>query len=132
MPMFYPCNYGYINKTVSGDGDPVDVLVITEYPLIPGCIIKARPIGVLMMEDESGVDEKILTVPTKKISPLYEHINSYKDLPAIVPLQISSFFEHYKKLEKNKWVKLLGWEDADKAHQLILQAIKNYQDVKDL
>jgi inorganic pyrophosphatase len=123
--MVYPCNYGFIPHTLSGDGDPTDVLVVGDLPIIPGAVIPARAIGVLMMEDESGVDEKILAVPTSKITPYYDNIKSYKDLPEILILKIAHFFESYKKLEKNKWVKLLGWQDADQAFIIIEEAIKN-------
>lgn len=117
--MHYPCNYGFIPHTLSGDGDPVDVLVVGSKTLIPGCVLPCRPIGVLMMEDESGVDEKILAVPTSKIEPFYANVNSYKDLPESFTDKISHFFEHYKDLEKGKWVKVLGWGDADKAIEFI-------------
>ncbi len=123
--MVYPCNYGFIPHTLSGDGDPADVLVVCELPIMPGAVIAVRPIAVLMMEDESGVDEKILAVPTSKLTTYYDNINSYKDLPDILIQKISNFFENYKKLEKNKWVKLLGWEEKEKALAIIEQAIEN-------
>ena len=122
--MNYPCNYGFIPHTLSDDGDPCDVLVISDFPVVPGSVIKARPIGVLIMEDESGFDEKILAVPTAKLSPYYAQIKSYKDLPEVMSQRISHFFEHYKALEKNKWVKIKGWEDADKAKSLINESIE--------
>lgn len=121
--MQYPCNYGFIPHTLSGDGDPADVLVVGTLPVVPGCVLSARPIGVLLMEDESGVDEKILAVPTTKLDPFYANINSYRDLPESFIERISHFFEHYKDLEKGKWVKVLGWEDADKAIELIREAM---------
>lgn len=121
--MFYPCNYGFIPNTLSGDGDPTDVLVIGNLPVIPGSVLASRPIGVLLMEDEAGVDEKILAVPTTKLHPSYEAIASYEDLPEVQLQQIAHFFEHYKDLEKGKWVKLLGWEGVEKAQQLIQDAI---------
>jgi inorganic pyrophosphatase len=124
VAMHYPCNYGFIPHTLSDDGDPCDVLVIADFPVVPGSIIKARPIGVLLMEDESGFDEKILAVPTAKLSPYYEGIKSYKDLPEIMAKRISHFFENYKTLEKNKWVKVKGWEDAEHAKQLIKLSIE--------
>lgn len=120
--MYYPCNYGFIPHTLSGDGDPADVLVVGSLPVVPNAVIKARPIGVLMMEDESGQDEKILAVPVTKLDPFYENIHSYEDLPEIFCKQISHFFEHYKDLEKGKWVKILGWEGKEKAEQLINEA----------
>ena len=124
VAMHYPCNYGFIPHTLSDDGDPCDVLVISDFPVVPGSVIKARPIGVLIMEDESGFDEKILAVPTAKLSPYYAEIKSYKDLPEIVSQRISHFFEHYKALEKNKWVKIKGWEDVEKAKSLISESIE--------
>jgi len=122
--MFYPCNYGFVPGTLSEDGDPVDVLVMANYPVIPGSVIKARPIGVLMMEDESGKDEKILAVPTVKLDPYFENIKSYQDLPEVLIRRISHFFENYKDLEKGKWVKVEGWQDAEVAKKLILEGIK--------
>ncbi len=124
VAMHYPCNYGFIPHTLSDDGDPCDVLVLSDFPVVPGSVIKARPIGVLIMEDESGHDEKILAVPTAKLSPYYAQIKSYKDLPEVVSQRISHFFEHYKALEKNKWVKIKGWEDVDKAKSLISESIE--------
>lgn len=122
--MQYPCNYGFIPHTLSGDGDPVDVLVVTNYPVQAGAIIRSRPIGVLLMEDEAGQDEKILAVPVTALHPYYDKIENYNDLPQILLDQISHFFEHYKDLEKNKFVKVLGWEDAKKAESLILEGIQ--------
>jgi len=122
--MFYPCNYGFIPNTLSKDGDPVDVLVIANYPIIPGALIKVRPIGVLMMEDESGQDEKVLAVPTTKLDPYYANINSYKDLPEIYIQRIKNFFENYKALEKGKWVKVAGWEDSAFAKNVIKEGIE--------
>jgi inorganic pyrophosphatase len=124
--MHYPCNYGFVPHTLSGDGDPADVLVVTNYALQPGCVIPCRPVGVLLMEDESGVDEKILAVPTNKIHPFYENISSYDQLPRLLLEQVSHFFEHYKDLEKNKWVKVLGWKDAATAKNLIEEAVNRY------
>lgn len=124
VAMHYPCNYGFIPHTLSDDGDPCDVLVISDHPVVPGAVIKARPIGVLLMEDESGFDEKILAVPTQKLSQYYAGINSYKDLPEVMIKRITHFFENYKALEKGKWVKLKGWEDAAKARDLIEESIK--------
>ena len=122
--MHYPCNYGFIPHTLSLDGDPADVLVITRYPLVPGAVIAARPIGVLLMEDDGGKDEKIIAVPTVKLDPIYANIKETKDLPEILVAQIQHFFEHYKDLEKGKWVKIAGWGDAAKAKELILASIE--------
>jgi len=122
-PMFYPCNYGFIPHTLSQDGDPVDVLVMSQYPIIPGAIIKVRPVGVLIMEDESGVDEKILAVPTNKIDVTFENIKDISDVPQMIKDRINHFFENYKKLEKGKWVKIVAWENAKKALDLIEEAI---------
>lgn len=123
--MYYPCNYGFIPHTLSADGDPVDVLVMTEEKLVPGCVIPVRPLGVLVMEDEAGQDEKILAVPTSKITAIYDKIKSVHDLPTIKLEQISHFFTHYKDLEKNKWVKIVGWESVDSAVKIIQEAIEN-------
>ena len=117
--MRYPCNYGFIPHTLSDDGDPTDVLVVGTSALMPGCVVRSRPVGVLMMEDEAGIDEKILAVPHDKLSSYYSDVKSYTDLPPILIDRIGHFFEHYKDLEKNKWVKIIGWEDADKAKELI-------------
>lgn len=125
--MYYPCNYGYVPGTISGDGDPVDVLVEAPFALIPGVVIRCRPVGVLRMEDEAGEDSKVLAVPVPKISPLYENVRSYEDLPPLLIRQIEHFFQHYKDLEKGKWVKLLGWESADAARQEIYAGVAAYQ-----
>jgi inorganic pyrophosphatase len=123
-PMFYPCNYGFIPHTLSNDGDPADVLVMAHYPIIPGAIIKVRPVGVLMMEDESGIDEKILAVPTTKIDVTFENIKDIEDVPQMIKDRINHFFENYKKLEKGKWVKVVGWENAAKALSVIEEAVE--------
>ena len=125
-PMFYPCNYGYVPKTLSDDGDPVDVLVLTPVPLISGAVIPARPIGLLKMTDESGVDAKILAVPKTKLCPMYAHINNTDDVNPQILDSIKHFFEHYKDLEPNKWVKVDGWENIDTAKQEIITSIANY------
>jgi inorganic pyrophosphatase len=122
-PMRYPGNYGFIPHTLSEDGDPCDVLVANTRPLIPGSYIAVRPIGVMMMEDEAGGDEKIIAVPVPKLTKRYENVHNYTDLPKITLDQIQHFFEHYKDLEPGKWVKLTGWGDAAKAKQLILEAM---------
>jgi inorganic pyrophosphatase len=120
--MFYPCNYGYIPNTLSEDGDPLDVLVPTPYPLINGAVIKCRPVGVLKMEDESGIDAKLIAVPVDKLSVIYRDIKEATDLPALLLQQIEHFFEHYKDLEKGKWVKVQGWADAAEAKAEIIKA----------
>ncbi|KRD99977.1 inorganic pyrophosphatase [Bosea sp. Root381] len=122
-PMRYPGNYGFIPHTLSEDGDPCDVLVANTRPLIPGSYIAVRPIGVMMMEDEGGGDEKIIAVPVPKLTKRYENVHNYTDLPQITLDQIQHFFEHYKDLEPGKWVKLAGWGDAAKAKQLIVEAM---------
>jgi inorganic pyrophosphatase len=122
-PMRYPGNYGFIPHTLSEDGDPCDVLVANTRPLIPGSYIAVRPIGVMMMEDEGGGDEKIIAVPVPKLTKRYENVHNYTDLPKITLDQIQHFFEHYKDLEPGKWVKLAGWGDAAKAKQLIVEAM---------
>ncbi|MGD1955744.1 MAG: inorganic diphosphatase [Sphingomonadales bacterium] len=121
--MRYPCNYGFIPHTLADDGDPVDVLVVTESPVIPGAVMRCRPIGVLIMEDEAGMDEKVLAVPADKLFPFYSAISNYRALPSILLEQIGHFFEHYKDLENNKWVKVAGWGEADEACRLIERAI---------
>lgn len=126
-PMFYPCNYGYIPQTLSEDGDPLDVLVVTPYPVIPGCVIRCRPVGILNMSDEAGQDAKLVAVPHDKLSALYTDVKSYKDLPSLLIQQIEHFFENYKDLEPGKWVKVDGWADADAARQEILKAVEAYR-----
>lgn len=111
-PMFYPCNYGFVNQTLSLDGDPVDVLVPTPYPLMPGSVIRCRPVGVLHMSDESGEDAKVVAVPVSKLTKEYDHIKDVNDLPELLKAQITHFFERYKELEAGKWVKVEGWGDA--------------------
>ena len=125
--MHYPCNYGYIPQTLSDDGDPVDVLVITPFPLIPGVVVTCRPIGVLKMEDEAGGDAKLLAVPIDKILPIYTHWQKPEDMNPLRLKTIQHFFEHYKDLEVGKWVKILGWEDADSARKEIMDGIANYE-----
>ena len=125
--MRYPCNYGYVPQTLSGDGDPVDVLVLTPYPLHPGVVVPCRALGILKMEDEAGVDGKVLAVPTAKILRAYEHLKSVDDVSALQLKAISHFFEHYKDLEEGKWVKVLGWEGVDAARKEITDGVANYQ-----
>jgi inorganic pyrophosphatase len=124
--MHYPCNYGYIPRTLSADGDPVDVLVISPFPLISGSVIRCRPIGMLNMEDESGGDSKLLAVPVNKLSALYQDIHSPKDVSPHLLAQISHFFEHYKDLEPNKWVKVQGWVGPQEAQKEIIEGIERY------
>ena len=124
--MHYPCNYGYVPHTLSDDGDAVDVLVITPIPLMHGSVIRCRPIGVLKMTDEAGEDAKVLAVPVSKLTPLYNDVKSYKDIPEITLNQISHFFEHYKDLEAGKWVKIEGWADIDCAAKEILESVARY------
>jgi inorganic pyrophosphatase len=121
--MHYPANYGYIPQTVAGDGDPVDVLVLTPFPLPPGVVIPCRAIGMLKMEDEGGVDAKLLAVPTQKILPAYDHLNTLEDLNPQVLKNISHFFEHYKDLEAGKWVKVQGWDGIEAAHKEITDGL---------
>jgi inorganic pyrophosphatase len=123
-PMFYPGNYGFAPQTLSEDGDPVDVLVISHLPVVPGAVLPSRPVGVLLMEDESGKDEKIIAVPTTKMFPYHDAIKEVVDFPAIVREQIEHFFTHYKDLEKGKWVKVLGWDNAARARSLIVEGIE--------
>ncbi|MEI7537938.1 MAG: inorganic diphosphatase [Comamonadaceae bacterium] len=124
--MHYPTNYGYVPKTISGDGDPVDVLVITPVPLIPGVVVTCRAIGILKMEDEAGMDGKVLAVPIDKILSLYTRWQKPDDLSPVRLKTIAHFFEHYKDLEVNKWVKILGWEGPQSAHAEIMDGIANY------
>ena len=125
--MHYPCNYGYIPHTLSEDGDPVDVLVITPIPLITGVVVRCRPVGMLKMSDEAGEDAKLLAVPVDKLTNLYRDIESPRDLPESMLSQISHFFEHYKDLEAGKWVKVKGWVGAEEAKAEILAGERRYQ-----
>ena len=122
--MFYPANYGYVNHTLSSDGDPVDVLVPTPYPLQPGSVIRCRPVGVLKMTDEAGGDAKVVAVPHTKLSKEYDHIKDVNDLPALLKAQIQHFFESYKALEAGKWVKVEGWGDVNEARKEILDSFE--------
>jgi len=126
--MHYPCNYGYVPHTLSKDGDPVDVMVVTTYPLIPGSVILARPIGVLKMTDESGDDAKILAVPNDRCSRMYRGVQDFRDMPGVILEQIAHFFEHYKDLDEGKWVRVGGWYGIDEAKQEILDSIQMYKD----
>ena len=122
--MRYPGNYGFIPHTLSDDGDPCDVLVANTRAIVPGAVMSVRPVGVLLMEDEAGGDEKIVAVPSSKLTQRYDRIKSYNDLPDITLHQIQHFFQHYKDLEPNKWVKILRWADADYARELIAKSIE--------
>ena len=131
-PMRYPGNYGFVPHTLSDDGDPIDVLVANTRPILPGAIINVRPIGVLKMNDDGGGDEKIIAVPVPRLTKRYENIHEFTDLPAITREQIQHFFEHYKDLEPGKWVKMIGWGNAAKARQLIVDAIGRFRSDKPL
>jgi len=123
--MYYPANYGFVNKTLSQDGDPADVLVLTEYPMQAGSVVNCRLIGVLIMEDESGVDEKLLAVPVSKIDPTYEEIQDIDDLPKHTLAKIRNFFETYKMLEPGKWVKVKEFQNKEAATKILQDAINN-------
>lgn len=125
--MRYPGNYGFVPHTLSGDGDPVDVLVCNTRALVPGAVVNVRPVGVLLMEDDGGQDEKIIAVPSPHLTLRYEKVHNYTDLPDITRHQVEHFFEHYKDLEPGKWSKILGWGDADTARRLIVEGLKRYQ-----
>lgn len=126
-PMHYPCNYGFIPNTLSDDGDPIDVLVITEYPVMNGAVIPCKPIGVFLMEDEKGGDEKIIAVPIEKMNSEYSTLNEIDDVPEILLNKIKHFFEHYKDLEKGKWVKVAGFKNASEAKNKIIEAISRFK-----
>jgi len=126
--MYYPCNYGFIPHTLSDDGDPVDAAVLGQLPVQPGVIIRSRPIGVLIMEDESGIDEKILCVPVDDLHPYYGDIGSYRDIRQVLLDQIAHFFEHYKDLESGKWVKVKRWGEAEEALDLIREGMNRDKD----
>lgn len=128
--MQYPCNYGYINHTLGDDGDPVDVLVITPFPLIPGSVVRCRALGVLNMTDDGGSDAKLLAVPVEKLSNLYNDIQDYTDIPEPTLNRIQHFFEHYKDLEKGKWVKMEGWAGIDAAHKEITDGVARAEAAK--
>ncbi len=125
--MYYPCNYGYVPHTLSDDGDPVDVLVITPQPLLAGSVIRCRPIGVLKMTDESGEDAKVLAVPVSKLTKFYDNVNKPEDVSRLLLDQIQHFFEHYKDLESGKWVKVQGWEGPEAARQEILSSVERFE-----
>jgi inorganic pyrophosphatase len=121
--MFYPANYGFVPHTLSEDGDPVDCMVVGPTPVVPGVVLRSRPIGALLMEDEKGIDEKILAVPVDDLHPFYRQVTSHRDLPDILLAQIEHFFAHYKDLEKGKWVKVKRWAEPLEACDLIRAAI---------
>ena len=125
-PMRYPCNYGYVPHTLSGDGDPVDVLVVMPLPLVPGCVIRCRPIGMLAMKDEAGEDTKVIAVPIDKVFPAYRHVKAVRGLPPLTLERIQHFFEHYKDLEKGKWVKVKGWRGAAAAKKEIVEGVRRF------
>jgi len=125
-PMTYPGNYGFVPHTLSEDGDPIDVLICNTRPLVPGCVINVRPIGVMVMEDDGCKDEKISAVPVPKLTQRYDKIKNYTDMPEITLKQIEHFFTHYKDLEPGKWVKIEGWKDVDVAKKMIVAAIERF------
>jgi inorganic pyrophosphatase len=129
--MHYPCNYGYIPHTIAGDGDPVDVLVVTQFALPPGVVVRCRPVGMLAMTDEAGEDAKVLAVPVDKLTPMYRSVESPRDLPQITLDQISHFFEHYKDLEPGKFVKIKGWFGQEEAKKEIMEGVARYEEAKD-
>ena len=129
--MYYPCKYGFIPHTLSQDGDPCDVVLVAPSPVVTGCVVRCRPVGVLLMKDEKGVDEKILCVPVDKLHPYYSGVKSYRDLPTILTEQIQHFFEHYKDLEKGKWVKVVDWLGPDDAAKMIAEGIERARAHKD-
>ena len=121
--MIYPANYGFIPHTLSEDGDPIDILVVSQEKVVPGAVIRSRPVGVLLMEDEAGPDEKIIAVPVDKLHPFHAGVETYEDLPSILLEQIAHFFQHYKDLEKDKWVTIVKWAGVEEAEQRIREAI---------
>src|SRR5262249_39352441 len=125
--MIYPSNYGFIPNTLGEDGDPLDILVVTPMPVVPGCVIRARPVGVLLMSDEKGVDEKILAVPVDRLNPFYKDVKNYLDLPPLLIAQIDHFFRHYKDLEPGKSASVGDWASLDAAHERITLAIKRFK-----
>lgn len=130
VPMFYPSNYGFVPNTLHEDGDPVDVLVHTDVDLVPGCVIRCRLIGVLKMEDDGGMDDKLIALPIEKVDPFRANINELEDLPARLRERIRFFFERYKDLEPGKWVKIIGWGDRAEAEAIMMASIERYQESK--
>jgi len=129
--MHYPCNYGYVPHSLSNDGDPVDVLVITPIPLISGSVIRCRPVGVLKMTDESGDDAKVLAVPIDKLCKTFQQVKDFHDLSPAILEQIAHFFEHYKDLDEGKWVRVEGWQGIDEAKKEIMDSIERYNNAED-
>ena len=129
--MHYPCNYGYIPHTIAGDGDPVDVLVVTQFPLPPGVVVRCRPVGMLAMTDEAGADAKLLAVPVDRLTSMYRQVSTPNDLPQIVLDQIAHFFQHYKDLEPGKFVKIEGWRGQEEAKQEIMAGVARYEAARD-
>lgn len=129
-PMFYPANYGFIPNTLGNDGDPLDVLVVTPYPVVPGSVIRCRPVGVLNMEDEGGEDAKLIAVPHDKLTKIYSDVKDVNDVPELLRKQIQHFFENYKDLEPGKWVKVTGWDNADAARKAIMESIAAFNNAK--
>lgn len=125
--MFYPANYGFVPHTLALDGDPIDVLVICHTAVVPGAVVRSRPIGVLMLSDENGQDEKIIAVPVDALHPFYKDVSSYEDLPGVQREQIAHFFQHYKDLEKGKWVSDVEWEGPERAQELLAQSLERYK-----
>jgi inorganic pyrophosphatase len=125
--MYYPCNYGYVPHTLCGDGDPVDVLVVLPLPMLPGTVVRCRPVGVLQMKDEAGEDSKVIAVPVEEVTGIYRDIKSVEDVDNMLLNQIVHFFEHYKDLERNKWVRTGGWQGVDAARREILEAVERFQ-----
>ena len=126
-PMHYPCNYGYIPRTISDDGDPIDVLVISPFALHPGVVVRCRPIGILNMTDEAGRDSKLLAVPIDKLTPLYKGVQTVRDLPDMLSQQITHFFSHYKDLEPGKWAKVEAWGSPEDAKRAIVEGVRLYE-----
>jgi len=129
--MYYPFNYGFVPQTLADDGDPVDVLVISREPVVPGAVMRCRPIGMLEMRDEAGVDTKVIAVPHEKLDPSYSHIKTVDNLPEIIREKIKHFFEHYKELEPGKWVKVENWKGLQDAIEEIKKGIENYKKSKE-
>ena len=129
-PMFYPANYGYINNTLADDGDAVDVLVLTPYPVVAGSVIRCRPVGVLNMTDEAGVDAKLVAVPHDKLTKAYKNVQDIDDVPELELARIKHFFENYKGLEEGKWVKVENWDNAEAAKAVIMEGAKAYEAAK--
>ncbi len=129
--MHYPCNYGYVPHTICGDGDPVDVLVVMPMALQPGVVVRCRPIGLLRMEDEAGDDAKVIAVPVTDVTGLYRDVQELDDIDELLRMQIAHFFAHYKDLERGKWVKVAGWENAEAARQEVLESIARFDDAPD-